>query len=73
MALRVSPITWGVAEVAPVVDRWVAAGCSVARPPHDTFWGGHAGYVADLDGQFSEIAWNPHWELTTTGALRLPG
>lgn len=60
-------------EVAAVVEAWVAAGGSVVKPPQDTFWGGHAGYVADLDGHLWEIAWNPHWELTATGELRLPG
>lgn len=60
------------AEVAAVVETWVAAGGSIVKRPENTFWGGHAGYVADPDGHLWEIAWNPHWELTAAGELRLP-
>jgi uncharacterized glyoxalase superfamily protein PhnB len=30
----------------------------------ETFWGGYAGYFADLDGFLWEIAWNPSMDLT---------
>jgi catechol 2,3-dioxygenase-like lactoylglutathione lyase family enzyme len=60
-------------EVAEVAAAWAAAGGRTVKPPHDTFWGGHSAYVADPDGHLWEIAWNPHWELTAEGALRLPG
>lgn len=61
------------AEVTAVVDAWVGAGGSVVKPPQDTAWGGHAGYVADPDVHLWEIAWNPHWELSAARELRLPG
>lgn len=60
-------------EVAELVAAWQAAGGRVVKPPQDTFWGGHAAYVADLDGHLWEIAWNPFWPLTPEGAIRLPG
>ena len=34
------------------------------KPPHETAWGGYAGYFADPDGHLWEVAWNPHTDLT---------
>lgn len=62
----------GHAEVAAVVEAWVAAGGTVLKPPADTFWGGHAAYVADPDGHVFEIVWNPRWPLGADGGLELP-
>lgn len=60
------------AEVAAVVEAWIAAGGTVLKPPADTFWGGHAAYVADPDGHVFEIVWNPRWPLAADGTLDLP-
>lgn len=59
--------------VAALADRWLAAGGSVLKQPHDVFWGGHIAYVADLDGHVWELAWNPHAPLSTDGAFRWTG
>lgn len=59
------------AEVAEIVDAWVAAGGTVTRPGQDTFWGGHTAYVADLDGHLWEIAWNPGWPIAEDGSIEL--
>lgn len=59
-------------EVAAVAEAWVAAGGSVVKPPHDTFWGGHAAWLADPDGHLWEIAWNPRWPLSADGTPGLP-
>jgi uncharacterized protein len=49
-----------------------AAGGRILKTARDTFWGGYAGYFADLDGHAWEVAWNPHFHLTPDGSLRLP-
>jgi catechol 2,3-dioxygenase-like lactoylglutathione lyase family enzyme len=59
--------------VDKLVARFVAAGGRLLKAPHDVFWGGYVGYVADPDGHVWEIAFNPHWRLEEDGSLRLPG
>lgn len=57
----------GQADVAPVMERLIAAGGRLLRvadaPPH----GGFRGYVADPDGHAWEIAWNPAWSISADG------
>ena len=50
-------------EVDAVMTQARAAGAVIAKPAHDTFWGGYAGYFKDPDGHLWEIAWNPHWKI----------
>lgn len=54
-------------DVAPAIERLVAAGGTLLRaadaPPH----GGMRGYVADPDGHPWEIAWNPAWTIGENG------
>lgn len=38
-----------------------AAGASIVRPAHETFWGGYAGYFQDPEGHLWEIVFNPQW------------
>ena len=56
-------------DVAPLIDRLVAAGGTLLRaadaPPH----GGFRGYVADPDGHAWEIAWNPAWPIDGEGRV----
>lgn len=59
-------------EVAPILKQAQQAGGTLLKPAQDTFWGGHSGYFADPDGYAWEVAWNPHFELTPDGQLRLP-
>jgi len=47
------------AEVDAVMAEAKAAGATIVKPAHDTFWGGYAGYFQDLDHHLWEIAWNP--------------
>lgn len=49
-----------------------AAGARVTKPAEDASWGGRSGYFADPDGHLWEVAWNPHFPLSDTGALSLP-
>lgn len=49
-------------EVDAVMRQAEAAGASIVKFPHDTFWGGYAGYFQDPDGHLWEVAYNPQWE-----------
>ncbi|MFC5443854.1 VOC family protein [Rhizobium halophytocola] len=54
-------------DVAPLMERLVAAGGRIiqpaAAPPH----GGMRGYVTDPDDNAWEIAWNPAWTIDEHG------
>jgi len=49
------------AEVDAVMATAAAAGATIVKPAHDTFWGGYSGYFQDPDGHVWEIVWNPQW------------
>lgn len=51
-------------EVDRVMEQAKKAGALIAKPAHDTFWGGYSGYFQDPDGHLWEVVWNPHWELS---------
>jgi len=51
------------AEVDAVMAQAENAGAAIVKPPHDTFWGGYAGYFQDPDQHVWEIAWNPAWDI----------
>ncbi|MBA8886693.1 hypothetical protein FHW12_000884 [Dokdonella fugitiva] len=46
-------------EVDAVMAEAKAAGSTIVKPAHDTFWGGYAGYFEDPDHHLWEVAWNP--------------
>ena len=46
-------------EVNAVMEQARAAGATLTKRPHDTFYGGYAGYFQDPDGHLWEVAWNP--------------
>jgi uncharacterized protein len=46
-------------EVDEVVEQARRAGAEITRAPHDTFYGGYAGYFRDPSGHLWEIVWNP--------------
>jgi uncharacterized protein len=60
------------AEVDEVLAAAAAAGATITKPAAETFYGGYAGYFADLDGHLWEIAHNPGFQLAEDGALILP-
>ena len=39
----------------------------IVKQPEQVFWGGYSGYVADLDDNLWEIAYNPFLELDADG------
>lgn len=49
------------AEVDAAMARALAAGATLIKPAHDTFWGGYAGYFQSPQGHLWELVWNPHW------------
>ena len=50
-------------EVDEAMAQAARAGAIVVKPPHETFWGGYAGYFQDPDGHLWELAWNPDLQL----------
>ncbi len=47
-------------EVDTVMEEAKRAGATLVKAPHDTFYGGYAGYFQDPDSHLWEVAWNPH-------------
>jgi uncharacterized protein len=60
------------AEVDAVVAQAREAGANIAREPGETFWGGYSGVFLDPDGYPWEVAYNPRWTITESGAIVLP-
>jgi catechol 2,3-dioxygenase-like lactoylglutathione lyase family enzyme len=60
------------AEVDAAMAAAEAAGARITKPAAETFYGGYAGYFADLDGHLWEVAHNPGFTLTEDGSLILP-
>jgi uncharacterized protein len=46
-------------EVDDVMRQAEAAGATIVKRAHQTFWGGYSGYFADPDGHLWEIVHNP--------------
>jgi len=60
------------AAVSATLAEAEQAGGKILKPAQDTFYGGHAGYFADPDGNVWEVAWNPFWTLQADGTIVLP-
>lgn len=48
-------------EVDALMAQAKAAGATIVKPAHETFWGGYTGYFQDPDGHVWEVAFNPQW------------
>lgn len=59
-------------EVDAVIAHAVACGATLKKPAQKVFWGGYAGYFADLDGHLWEVAYNPFMPLDAEGRMQLP-
>jgi uncharacterized protein len=59
-------------EVDAIIATAEAAGATITKAAAETFYGGYAGYFADLDGHMWEIAHNPGFTLKDDGSLVLP-
>ena len=60
------------AEVDAVLAEAVAAGATLTKPAHKTFWGGYSGYFTDPDGHLWEVAHNPFLPMNEAGMPQLP-
>jgi hypothetical protein len=58
-------------DVDQVLQEAERAGARILKPAVDTPWGGYSGYFADPDGHPWEVAWNPEWEITAEGYVKL--
>lgn len=54
-------------EVDAVMAQAQAAGATIVKPGHETFWGGYTGYFQDPDGHVWEVAFNPQWVAEQQG------
>lgn len=59
------------ADVDEAMAEAVAAGAKLIKPAGKTFWGGYAGYFADLDGHLWEVAHNPYFRFDAEGRIAL--
>jgi uncharacterized protein len=59
------------ADVDKALADAVAAGAKLIKPAGKTFWGGYAGYFADLDGHLWEVAHNPYFTFDADGRVVL--
>lgn len=50
-------------EVDTVMQQAAAAGATIVKPAHETFWGGYSGYFLDPDDHLWEVVWNPGWHI----------
>ena len=60
------------AEVDAAIEDARAAGATITKEPSKTSWGGYTGVFADPDGHPWEVAYNPGFELSDDGSLRVP-
>jgi uncharacterized protein len=60
------------AEVDQVIAAAQEAGATITKPAARTFYGGYAGYFADLDRHVWEIACNPGFPLAEDGSITIP-
>lgn len=58
-------------EVDAVLKEAEHAGATILKLAEDVFWGGYSGYFADPDGHPWEVAWNPTWDITAEGNIRM--
>lgn len=56
-------------EVDALVGDLKSKGATVVKEPERVFWGGYSGYVADVDGNLWEIAFNPFLPMDEHGNL----
>lgn len=57
------------AEVNEVFKTLGSKGVQIVKPPQKAVWGGYSGYVADIEGNLWEIAYNPFLEMDAGNIL----
>ena len=54
-------------EVDELIDSLESKGVKIVKRPQEVFWGGYSSYVADLDDNLWEIAFNPYLDMDEYG------
>lgn len=54
-------------EVDELIDILENKGVKIVKRPEEVFWGGYSSYVADMDDNLWEIAFNPFLSLDENG------
>ncbi len=54
-------------EVDELIDTLESKGVKIIKKPKTALWGGYSGYIADLDQNLWEIAFNPYLSLDENG------
>ncbi len=54
-------------EVDVLIDTLEKKGVKIVKRPEEVFWGGYSSYVADMDDNLWEIAYNPFLPLDEYG------
>jgi len=57
------------AEVDTIFTEAIHLGAQEIKKPQKVFWGGYSSYIADIDGNLIEIAYNPFFPFTPDGEL----
>lgn len=58
-------------EVDQIFADLRSKGATIVKEPQTVFWGGYAGYFADVDGHHWEVAFNPYWTVRADGRLSM--
>lgn len=58
-------------EVDRLFDDLKSKGVTIIKQPERVFWGGYAGYFADIEGNHWEVAFNPFWTILPDGRVLL--
>jgi uncharacterized protein len=56
-------------EVDDIINDLGSKGAKIVKTPHHVFWGGYSGYVADLEENLWEVAYNPYLPLAENGSV----
>jgi hypothetical protein len=56
-------------EVDELIEVLEAKGLRIVKRPEEVFWGGYSSYVADMDDNLWEIAFNPFLPLDENGNI----
>jgi predicted lactoylglutathione lyase len=57
-------------EVDELIASLKTKGVKIIKHPEETSWGGYSSYIADLDDNLWEIAFNPHLEIDKEGNIK---
>ena len=57
-------------EVDKLFEELKAKGVKIIKAPEKVFWGGYRGYVADIENNYWEFAFNPFLKLDAAGNVQ---